>query len=88
MQLALEAAYHPSRALSVHADYPDAHWHVADILVQLGRPDEAAAHWRKYLEFDHRGPWAESGSAAVGRPMGDVPMRRKPRGASRPAPSV
>jgi tetratricopeptide (TPR) repeat protein len=56
LQPALEAF---SIALSVHADYPDAHWHVADILVQLGRPDEAAAHWRKYLEFDRRGPWAE-----------------------------
>jgi tetratricopeptide (TPR) repeat protein len=56
LQSALEAF---SIALSVHADYPDAHWHVADTLVQLGRPQEAAAHWRKYLEFDRRGPWAD-----------------------------
>jgi tetratricopeptide (TPR) repeat protein len=46
-------------ALSVHADYPDAHWHVADVLLQLGRTDEAAEHWRRYLQFDTRGPWAE-----------------------------
>jgi len=46
-------------ALSVHPDYPDAHWHAADVLMQLGRNDEAAAHWRKYLEFDSRGAWAE-----------------------------
>jgi tetratricopeptide (TPR) repeat protein len=69
LQSALEAF---SIALSVHADYPDAHWHVADILVQLGRPDEAAAHWRKYLEFDHRGPWADQARQRL-EAMGDVP---------------
>jgi tetratricopeptide (TPR) repeat protein len=46
-------------ALSVHADYPDAHWHAADVLLQLGRTDEAAHHWRSYLRFDTRGPWAD-----------------------------
>jgi tetratricopeptide (TPR) repeat protein len=46
-------------ALSVHADYADAHWHVADVLARLGRAEEAAVHWRSYLEFDTRGPWAE-----------------------------
>jgi tetratricopeptide (TPR) repeat protein len=46
-------------ALSVHADYPDAHWHAADVLLQLGRTDEAADHWRRYLKFDTRGPWAD-----------------------------
>jgi tetratricopeptide (TPR) repeat protein len=46
-------------ALSVHADYPDAHWHAADVLLQLGRPAEAADHWRSYLRFDTRGPWAD-----------------------------
>jgi tetratricopeptide (TPR) repeat protein len=46
-------------ALSVHRDYPDAHWHLADVLVQLGRERDAIVHWRRYLEFDNRGPWAE-----------------------------
>jgi tetratricopeptide (TPR) repeat protein len=46
-------------ALSVHADYPDAHWHAADVLLQLGRTEEAAYHWRSYLKFDTRGPWAD-----------------------------
>ncbi len=46
-------------ALSVHADYPDAHWHAADVLLQLGRAEEAAYHWRSYLKFDTRGPWAD-----------------------------
>ena len=46
-------------ALSIHADYPDAHWQVADVLLQLGRTEEAVDHWRSYLEFDTRGPWAD-----------------------------
>jgi tetratricopeptide (TPR) repeat protein len=46
-------------ALAAHAEYPDAHWHAADVLAQLGRGDEAAAHWRAYLEFDSQGPWAD-----------------------------
>jgi tetratricopeptide (TPR) repeat protein len=46
-------------AISIHADYPDAHWHAADVLLQLGRPQEAAEHWRSYLKFDTRGPWAD-----------------------------
>jgi len=46
-------------ALDRHPDYPEAHFHLAGVLEQLGQPDEAAEHWRKYLEFDQRGPWAE-----------------------------
>jgi tetratricopeptide (TPR) repeat protein len=46
-------------ALSVHEDYPDAHWNCGDVLAQLGRAEEAAVHWRKYLQFDSDGPWAE-----------------------------
>ena len=69
LESALEAF---SIALTVHADYPDAHWHVADVLVQLGRPDEAAAHWRKYLEYDRRGPWAEQARQRL-KAMDDEP---------------
>ncbi len=74
LQSSLEAF---SIALSVHADYPDAHWHVADVLVQLGRPDEAAAHWRKYLEYDRRGPWADQARQRL-EAIGDTPIEREP----------
>ena len=47
-------------ALDVHPDYPDAHFHLAGVLEQLDEIDEAATHWHKYLEFDQRGPWAET----------------------------
>jgi len=45
-------------ALDLHPDYPEAHFHLAGVLEQLGQIDEAAGHWRNYLEFDQRGPWA------------------------------
>jgi len=46
-------------ALDLHADYPDAHYHLADLLERTDRKEEAAEHWRCYLKFDQRGPWAE-----------------------------
>jgi tetratricopeptide (TPR) repeat protein len=46
-------------ALEIHADYPDAHLHAAEALRQLGREPEAICHWKAYLGFDSRGPWAE-----------------------------
>ena len=46
-------------ALDLHPEYPDAHFHLAGVLEQLELVDDAAEHWRAYLEFDQRGPWAE-----------------------------
>lgn len=57
----LEAALEAFRiALNVHSDYPDAHWHIAEVLRELGRTEEAVPHWKAYLQFDTRGPWAEN----------------------------
>jgi len=67
-------------ALDVHPDFPDAHLHKAEVLHQVGRTAEAVVHWRRYLEFDQSGPWAEaarqrletvaSGSPAAGSEAG------------------
>lgn len=46
-------------AIELHPDYPDAHLHAAETLRQLGREHEAIVHWKAYLRFDNRGPWAE-----------------------------
>jgi tetratricopeptide (TPR) repeat protein len=46
-------------ALDVHGDYPDAHFHKAETLFELGRIADAVPHWERYLHFDSRGPWAE-----------------------------
>lgn len=47
-------------ALDVHPDYADAHYYLASTLEKLEEFDEAAIHWHRYLEFDQRGPWAET----------------------------
>lgn len=47
-------------ALSAHADYPDALYHKATVLSELGRVSEAVTLWKQYLEFDQEGPWAEA----------------------------
>ncbi len=46
-------------ALQSHADYPDAHFHKAELLHRLNRSAEAVPHWQAYLAQDQRGPWAE-----------------------------
>lgn len=46
-------------ALQSHADYPDAHFHKAELLARLNRANEAVPHWQAYLAHDQRGPWAE-----------------------------
>ena len=47
-------------ALTCHADYPDAVYHKATVLSELGRDDEAVALWKLYLKFDQDGPWADA----------------------------
>ena len=47
-------------ALDVHPDYPDAHFHRAEVLHQINRSAEAVPHWQRYLQFDSRGPWADT----------------------------
>ncbi|MFN0198856.1 MAG: tetratricopeptide repeat protein [Planctomycetaceae bacterium] len=46
-------------ALEYHAEYPDAHYHLAELLYKQGKASEAVTHWQTYLQFDQRGPWAE-----------------------------
>lgn len=47
-------------ALTAHADYAEAMFHKANVLSERGRTDEAVALWKRYLEFDQDGPWAEA----------------------------
>lgn len=55
-------------ALDLHPDYPDAHFHLAELLERTGRRDDATGHWRAYLQFDQRGPWAEIARQRLERP--------------------
>ncbi|MDA0833082.1 MAG: tetratricopeptide repeat protein [Planctomycetota bacterium] len=46
-------------ALEYHPDYPDAHYHLAELWHKRGETVRAVPHWQAYLSFDQRGPWAE-----------------------------
>lgn len=46
-------------ALKSHGDFPDAHFHKAELLHRLDRDAEARPHWEAYLNHDQRGPWAD-----------------------------
>jgi len=54
---AAEAAFRKS--LSLLPEYPDAHFHLAETLCELGDVEQARRHWGEYLQHDSRGPWAD-----------------------------
>lgn len=47
-------------ALQAHPDYADACFHLADVLWRTGRAPEALDLWRRYLEQNDRGLWADT----------------------------
>jgi tetratricopeptide (TPR) repeat protein len=53
-------------ALETHPDFPDAHFHLAEVLHQSGRTEQACSHWEAYLQFDQHGPWAETARQRLG----------------------
>ena len=46
-------------ALEHHSEYPDAHYHLARALEDLGRADDAKPHWAAFVELAPHGPWAD-----------------------------
>ncbi len=46
-------------ALKYHPDYPDAHYHLARTLDELGQTEKATDHWRAFLVLAPDSPWAE-----------------------------
>jgi Tfp pilus assembly protein PilF/DNA-binding transcriptional MerR regulator len=47
-------------ALALHPDCAEAHLHLAESLTTRGDTAPAVEHWRKYLDYDQCGPWADS----------------------------
>lgn len=52
-------------ALAYHPDFPDAHYHLALALEQLGEMTEAREHWERFLELAPESPWAETARQRV-----------------------
>ncbi len=46
-------------SLKLLPEYPDAHFHLAETLYELGDDALARVHWEEYLQHDSRGPWAD-----------------------------
>ena len=53
-------------ALDHHSDYPDVHFHLARLLDELGRREQAETHWQKFLALTPSGPWAEEARQRIG----------------------
>ena len=62
-----EAAF--AGALSSHPDYPDAHYHRARVLDDLGRSDEAGRHWQAFLDLAADSPWADHARDRLDKPI-------------------
>lgn len=52
-------------ALDHHADYPDVHFHLARLLDDVGREEEATPHWKTFLTLAPKSPWAEEARARL-----------------------
>ncbi len=53
------------KALELHPDYPDAHFHLAVAFDQLGDPETAEDHWRTFAYLAPDSPWAETARARL-----------------------
>lgn len=47
-------------------DYADAHWHIAGVLDQVGRTDDATRHLRTFLALAPASPWAKLARQRLG----------------------
>jgi tetratricopeptide (TPR) repeat protein len=50
-------------ALDQHQDYPDVHFHLAKLLSESGRFEDAIEHWEAFLQLAPKSPWAEEARA-------------------------
>jgi len=53
-------------ALAYHDAFPDAHYHLARVLDEVGRTDDAERHWRTFLDLVPTGPWSDNGRRRLG----------------------
>ena len=53
-------------ALEHHEDYPDVQYHMARLLDEMQRLDEADFHWRRFLELAPKSPWSDEARERLG----------------------
>lgn len=58
-------------ALEQHAEFADAHYHVARLLRNGGQHAAAEPHWRRFLEIAPENPWAEEARVALADTLGE-----------------
>lgn len=46
-------------ALELHPEYADVHHHLAQVLDDVGMPNEACQHWEHFLRLTPNSPWAQ-----------------------------
>lgn len=46
-------------ALDYHRNFADVHFHLARLLDEIGRSQDATRHWEAFLEIAPKSPWAE-----------------------------
>lgn len=46
-------------ALDYHLNFADVHFHLARLLDEMGRTDEAVIHWDAFLQLAPKSPWAQ-----------------------------
>jgi tetratricopeptide (TPR) repeat protein len=59
-------------ALEHHQDYPDVHFHLARLLDDMNRSDQAEPHWQRFLDLAPRSPWAVEARERLGIEIEDV----------------
>ena len=68
----LELAYSVfSGALLHHEDYPDVQYHMARLLDEMQRSEEADLHWQRFLTLAPKSPWANEARERLGLPRTD-----------------
>lgn len=60
-------------ALAFHAEYPDAHYHLARALDEQGDHQQAQEHWQAFLKLAPENPWADVARARLEQDACDAP---------------
>ena len=55
-----------SGALLHHEDYPDVQYHMARLLDEMQRSEEADLHWKRFLALAPKSPWANEARERLG----------------------